>query len=221
MARVGGPTYPASSVFEGARVPSRSRRLAACLALVVGAGALSSVAPVAAAPDDQAFAPLRSFEPSGAKVRVEPKQYAATRVDLGALRSELPQVGGSAVVEIPGPDGRLQSFRVERTQRMESELAAAHSEIATWSGVGVTDRLSTIALDITQMGFHAFVRTPGGRSDWYVDPAYNRPGTTAHLSYRSVDLPAAEKRRQEGEIKTLRDTVEQARTQAKDPDEGT
>ena len=36
-------------------------------------------------------------------------------------------------MEIPGPDGRPQSFRVERTQRMESELAAAHSEIATWS----------------------------------------------------------------------------------------
>ena len=120
-------------------MPSRSRRLAACLALVVGAGALSSIAPVAAAPDDQAFAPLRGFEPSGAKVRVEPKEYAATRVDLGALRGELPQAGGSAVVEIPGPDGRPQSFRVERTQRMESELAAAHPEIATWSGVGVDD----------------------------------------------------------------------------------
>ena len=188
-------------------MPSRSRRLAACLALVVGAGALSSIAPVAAAPDDQAFAPLRGFEPSGAKVRVEPKEYAATRVDLGALRGELPRTGGSAVVEIPGPDGRPQSFRVERTQRMESELAAAHSEIATWSGVGVTDPRSSIALDITQMGFHAFVRTPGGRSDWYVDPAYNRPGTTAHLSYRSVDLPAAEVRRKEGEVDAIRETV--------------
>ena len=164
-------------------MPSRSRRLAACLALVVGAGALSSIAPVAAAPDDQAFAPLRGFEPSGAKVRVEPKDYAATRVDLGALRGELSQSGGSAVVEVPGPDGTLQSFRVERTQRMESELAAAHPEIATWSGVGVDDPRSSIALDITPMGFHAFVRTPGGRGDWYVDPAYNRRGTTAHLSY--------------------------------------
>ena len=188
-------------------MPSRSRRLAACLALVVGAGALSSIAPVAAASDDQAFAPLRGFEPSGAKVRVEPKDYAATRVDLGALRGELPQAGGSAVVEIPGPDGRPQSFRVERTQRMESELAAAHPEIATWSGVGVDDPRASIALDITQMGFHAFVRTPGGRSDWYVDPAYNRPGTTAHLSYRSADLPAAAQRRAEGEVEAIRETL--------------
>ena len=186
---------------------SRSRRLAACLALVVGAGALSTVVPVAAAPDDQAFAPLRGFEPSGAKVRVEPKEYAASRVDLGALRGELPRGGASAVIDVPAPDGRLQSFRVQQTQRMESELAAAHPEITTWSGRGIDDPSASIALDVTQMGFHAFVRTPGGRSDWYVDPAYNRPGTTAHLSYRSVDLPAAAQRRAEGEVQAIRSTV--------------
>jgi hypothetical protein len=177
----------------------------------VGAGALSSIAPVAAAPDDQAFAPLRGFEPSGAKVRVEPKDYAATRVDLGALRGELPQSGGSAVVEIPDPDGRLQAFRVERTQAMESELAAAHPEIATWSGRGVDDPRVSIALDITPMGFHAFVREPGAQADWYVDPAYNRRGTTAHLSYRSSDLPTPEQRRVEGEVQALRETVTEAK----------
>src|SRR5688572_373295 len=168
---------------------------------------MSSIAPVAAAPDDEAFAPLRGFEPSGSKVRVEPKEYAATRVDLGALRGELPRGAGSTVIEVPAPDGTLQAFRVRPTQRMESELAAAHPEITTWSGVGVDDPRASIALDITQMGFHAFVRTPGGRSDWYVDPAYNRPGTTAHLSYRSADLPAAEQRRAESEVQAIRETV--------------
>lgn len=155
----------------------RPRSLAAGLALVMGAGVLSSMAPVAAAPDDRAFAPLRGFEPSGAKVRVEPREYAASRVDLAALRGELPQAGASAVVEVPAPDGSLQAFRVTRTQTMESELAAAHPEIATWSGRGVDDPRVSIALDITPMGFHAFVREPGAQADWYVDPAYNRPGT--------------------------------------------
>ena len=41
--------------------------------------------------------------------------------------------GGSAVIEVPAPDGDLQPFRVQQTQRMESELASAHPEIATWS----------------------------------------------------------------------------------------
>jgi hypothetical protein len=200
-------------------VPSRSRRLAVCLALVLGAGALSSIAPVTAAPaDDEAFAPLRGFEPTGSKIRVEPRDYAATRVDMAALRASLPSGADRVVVEIPGPDGSLQAFRVQRTQRMESELAAQHPEIATWAGQGIDDTRASITLDITPMGFHAFVRTLGGRSDWYVDPAYNRRGTTQHLSYFATDLPAAEKRRQEGEIKAMRAGVEVA--QEKDEDAG-
>jgi hypothetical protein len=163
-----------------------------------------------AAPDDQPFTSIRGFEPTGAKVRVEPKQYAATRVDVAALRADLPSGDGSSVIEIPGPDGALQAFRVQKTQRMESGLAGQHPEISTWSGRGVDDTSATIALDITQMGFHAFVRTPGGRSDWYVDPAYNRRGTTAHLSYRSDALPAPAARRAEGEVAAIRETVEAA-----------
>ena len=177
-----------------------------------------SVTVASAAPDDQPFTTLRGFEPTGAKVRVEPREYAASRVDLAELRAALPAGDAASVVQVPAPDGSLQSFRVEPTQRMESELAAAHPEIGTWSGRGIDDPRASIALDITPMGFHAFVRTPGGRSDWYVDPAYNRRGTTAHLSYFSEDLPAPAQRRQEGEIEAVRDTVRAA--QAKDADAG-
>ena len=177
--------------------------------LVLGAGVLPAVTttPATAAPDDGAFASMRGFEPTGAKVRVAPEEYAASRVDFAALRGELPAGGGTTVVSIPDPDGDLRAFRVRRTQVMESELAAAHPEIATYAGRGVDDPRSSISLDITPMGFHAFVRAPGARTDWYVDPAYNRRGTTAHLSYFGRDLPRPEKRRAEGEITALRDTV--------------
>ena len=73
---------------------------------------------------------------------------------------------------------------------MESELAAAHPEITTYSGRGVEDRVSSVALDLTPMGFHASVRQPGGQGAWYVDPAYNRRGTTEHLSYYAKSLPS-------------------------------
>ncbi len=200
-----------------------ARRLTTLLAVVVGLGVLPalSTSTATAAPEDQAFSALRGFEPTGSEVRVEPKDYAASRVDLAALRAELPGGDGSTVVEIPGPDGSLEAFRVQRSQTMESELAAAHPEIQTWSGVGVDDPQASIALDITPMGFHAFVREPGAQADWYVDPAYNRRGTTAHLSYRSSDLPAPEARRQEGEVKALRDTVGLAQSADRDPEEGT
>lgn len=169
-----------------------------------------SVSPSSAAPDDRPFTTLRGFEPTGSKIRVEPKEFSATRVDLAALRTSLPSGTGSVVLEVPGPDGALQSFRVERTQRMESNLAADHPEIGTWAGRGVDDPRASIALDITPMGFHAFVRTPGGRSDWYVDPAYNRRGTTEHLSYRSSALPEPAQRQAEGEVQAIRETVDAA-----------
>ncbi|MCW2738260.1 reprolysin-like metallopeptidase [Nocardioides sp.] len=188
---------------------SSARRLAVLVATAVGLGVLPAwtVSPASAAPDDQPFATLRGFEPTGSQVRVEPKEYAASRVDVAALRAALPGRSGSAVVEIPGPDGALQAFSVERTQTMESELAAEHPEIATWAGRGVDDVRASIALDITPMGFHAFVRTLGGAGDWYVDPAYNRRGTTAHLSYLASALPAPAKRRAEGEVDAIRETV--------------
>ncbi|WP_457205437.1 reprolysin-like metallopeptidase [Nocardioides sp. P5_C9_2] len=186
--------------------------------LVLGAGVLPGAITTSAvaAPDDGTFTTLRGFTPTGAKVRVEPKEYAASRVDLAALRGELPTGDASSVVSVPDPSGGLQTFRVRRTQVMESELAGAHPEIATYAGRGVDDPQASIALDLTPMGFHAFVRAPGNGRDWYVDPAYNRRGTTAHLSYYGKDLPRPEQRRKEGEVSTLRDTVTAAQQAATD-----
>ncbi len=191
---------------------SGTRRLAVLVATVVGLGVLPAwtASTATAAPDDPLFTTLRGFEPTGSKVRVEPDDYAASRVDVAALRAALPGADGSVTVKIPGPDGALQAFRVQRTQTMESELAASHPEIGTWSGRGLDDRRASIALDITPMGFHAFVRTPGAAGDWYVDPAYNRRGTTAHLSYLASSLSAPVQRRAEGEVQALRDTITSA-----------
>ncbi len=75
---------------------------------------------------------------------------------------------------------------------MEPKLAAAHPEIATYSGRSLENPGTTIALDITQMGLHAAVRGPQGQRAWYVDPAYDRPGTSVHLSYYGGAVPRAE-----------------------------
>ena len=159
--------------------------------------------------DDRPFTSLRGFEPTGPDVRVRPEAYAASRVDLGALRGALAGGAGAGLVTIsvPDPAGDLQRFRVQPTTLMESELAAANPEIATYAGHGVDDKRATIALDLTPMGFHASVRGPNGQWAWYVDPAYNGRGTTAHLSYYAAALPPAEQRRVEGETRAIRDTI--------------
>ncbi|WP_243395302.1 reprolysin-like metallopeptidase [Nocardioides currus] len=189
------------------------RRLAVTVTLVLGAGVLPATMTslASAAPDDGSFTSLKGFTPTGGKVRVEPKEYAATRVDLASLRADLPTGTGTAEIEVPDPSGALQTFRVTPTRTMESKLAAAHPEIGTWSGRGVDDPLASIALDLTPMGFHASVRTAGAQRDWYVDPAYNTRGTTQHLSYYGADLPASEQRRREGEIAGVGDKLAEAR----------
>ena len=72
---------------------------------------------------------------------------------------------------------------MQRTQVMQAKLAAAHPEMQTWSGVSLDHRGTSIALDVTPMGFHASVRGPNGQGAWYVDPAYNKRGTAEHLVY--------------------------------------
>ena len=87
------------------------------------------------------------------------------------------------VFSVPTPTGGTERFTVHTTRTMEPKLAAAHPEIATYSGRSLENPGTTIALDITQMGLHAAVRGPQGQRAWYVDPAYDRPGTSVHLSY--------------------------------------
>ena len=64
-----------------------------------------------------------------------------------------------------------------------------HPEIRTYAGNGIDDPGLSIRMDVTPMGFHASVRSPGGAGAWYVDPAYNRRGESRHLSYYGADVP--------------------------------
>ena len=180
-----------------------ARRLAVAAALVVAAGVLpafavgtaGAAAPVGkAAADDTLFAPAPRFTPGGAKVRVAPERYAATAVDLAAVRGRLAGAPGARSataleLDVPTPDGGTERFAVQRTTVMEPKLAAAHPEITTYSGRSLENPGTTIALDVTPMGFHASVRGAQGQQAWFVDPAYNRRGTTTHLSYYGGSVP--------------------------------
>lgn len=170
------------------------RRLAAAVgaAVLVLASATVPAAPAAPAADnDPLFRPGGGFDARDAKVRVTPRAYTVVRVDVPGVAAALRR---GDTLRVPTPAGGFERFAVRRTRTMESALAAAHPEIATWSGRSLDHPGTTIALDVTPMGFHASVRGPGGQGAWLVDPAYNRRGTTTHLSYyaAAVDRSAAE-----------------------------
>ncbi len=159
-------------------MPGRIRFAVAAVAIAaLAAAGLSLGLPSAdAEPHSRIFSPLRGFKPSGANVRVDPRRYSAVRVDPGDVRAELagaPAVGSSrsSVFELPTPTGDTERFAVQRTVLMQAKPAAAHPELQTWSGVSLDHRGTSIALDVTPMGFHASVRGPNGQ-----DALVHRPG---------------------------------------------
>jgi Metallo-peptidase family M12B Reprolysin-like len=170
------------------------RRVAAATALVLAAATVPALGLVGAeasppAADDTLYRSGGGFNAKDAKVRVTPTKYSAVEVDAAGVARTLrnaPVAGRSEkrqTFRVPTPTGGFERFAVQRTQAMESKLAAAHPEIGTWSGRSLDHPGTTIALDVTPMGFHASVRGANGQGAWLVDPAYNKRGTTTHLSY--------------------------------------
>ena len=173
--------------FEGETLRARgARRLSVLVMLVLGAGVLPAVTTTSAvaAPDDGTFTTLRGFTPTGAKVRVEPREYVASRVDLSALRGELPAGDASTVVSVPDPSGGAADASASvRTQVMESELAAAHPEIRRTPAAASTTRgARSPSTSPRWASTPPCARRPTARA-WYVDPAYNGAARRVHLSY--------------------------------------
>lgn len=174
------------------------RRVAAGAALVLVAaaapalavnGALTGAEASPRVADDSLYRPGDGYDAKDGKVRVTPTEYAAVEVDVAGVAATLrnaPVAGRSdarQTFRVPTPAGGFERFAVRRTRTMESTLAAANPDILTWSGQSLDNPGTTIALDVTPMGFHAAVRGADGQGAWLVDPAYNRRGTTTHLSY--------------------------------------
>jgi hypothetical protein len=89
------------------------------------------------------------------------------------------------VISLPHPDGGYQRFAIVDSPVMEPGLAAKHPEIRTFSGKGIDDTSATLRMDITPLGLHASVRSPGG--SWYVDP-HAHLDDSVYASYHARDL---------------------------------
>ncbi|GAB2456079.1 hypothetical protein GCM10027062_40380 [Nocardioides hungaricus] len=187
-------------------MPRPLRSLAALASAVLAAALLPLAGPSADASDDgPLFRTIPGFTLEGSRVRVEPGQYRAIRVDTAQLRARL---AGSDVVSVPTPEGGLERFEVEPTAVMAPGLAKRHPDIRTWSGRSLDNPGTTIALDVTPMGFHASVRGPGGQGAWYVDPAYDARGTATHVSYYGASVPRPEEQFAEQELPDVQQSLD-------------
>jgi hypothetical protein len=132
---------------------------------------------------------------AGAKPAVKPRRlgsYTLNRGGMAALLVTTPRERSAAarenplVLSLPSPRGEFQRFVIQEAPIMEPGLAAKHPEIKTYSGRGIDDPAATIRFDLTPLGFHASVRSPGGA--WYIDPYYHLD-QSLYASYYGRDLP--------------------------------
>jgi hypothetical protein len=164
---------------------------------LVAAAALAAATPAAAQAD--VWEPVRGSLPT-AGAEIKPERFEAFTLDEGELKAGLQDAGkrrsaaaGAGVLTVPGPDGKLQRFRVHESSIMEAGLAAAHPEIKTYAGEGIDDPTASIVADTSPLGFHAAVRSAHGA--WYVDPYFKDRAEDVYVSYftRDVEEDPAEK----------------------------
>ncbi len=94
----------------------------------------------------------------------------------------------SFTIDLPMPDGNFQSYTLVESPVMEPELAAAYPYIKTYSGQGIDDNTATIRLDVTQLGFHAYVLSANGTV--YIDPM-SLDNSADYIVYYKHDVPSA------------------------------
>jgi hypothetical protein len=174
--------------------------------IVVVPAAQAAAARAAVAQDAASAHPSRAYwvdikgaAPSvsarGAQVEVKAQRFRSATLDrssLGALMATAPQERSAAarsnplIISLPDPDGGFQRFAIVDSPIMEPGLAAKHPQIKTYAGRGIDDPTATLRADVTQLGFHASVRSAKG--SWYIDP-YFKLDDSLYASYYRRDVP--------------------------------
>jgi len=113
--------------------------------------------------------------------------------DYQALQSSLGQVphentgDRSRQIELPMPDGSLESFAIVESPIMHVDLAHRYPEIKTYKLYGIDGSIASGRADITQKGFHAMLQSSHGLV--FIDPD-ETSNTNRYRSRRRNDQPA-------------------------------
>ncbi|MGE8431524.1 reprolysin-like metallopeptidase [Chryseobacterium joostei] len=81
---------------------------------------------------------------------------------LSAAPSEKNTIANGISIEIPMPDGKIESFSIHESSILSPEVQALHPEIKTYKGQGIQHPEYIIRLSITSQGFSAIILGVGG-----------------------------------------------------------
>jgi hypothetical protein len=112
----------------------------------------------------------------------------ALRASLDAAPHEI-QADRSHVIDLPMPDGSLESFAVVESPVMQPGLASRYPEVKTFKLYGIAGSIASGRADITAKGFHAMLHLAGDLV--FIDPD-TESGTNHYRSRRRGDHPEEE-----------------------------
>ena len=132
--------------------------------------------------------------PQMMKVKETLKSYQLYSIDESSLKKYLKQapVEGNAAqktldVQIPLPDGTVETFAIVNSQVLSPALAKQFSFIKTYNGYGKKRKDITIHITVTNSGFNAIVI--GGDNDFYIEKqSSSKTGVANYISYYVKDV---------------------------------
>lgn len=137
----------------------------------------------------------RSIKADPKNRTVEPEKFATYTLDVAGLRSyfnSVPELkdherkDNAPIIVLPMPDGTKAKFKIWKSSVMAPKLAGQFPQIVTLTGQGVDDRYATIKLDLTELGFHAQIKSVV-TGDVYIDP-YAKKDIENYIIYKKSDL---------------------------------
>ncbi|REC46748.1 reprolysin-like metallopeptidase [Chryseobacterium pennipullorum] len=137
----------------------------------------------------------RSIKVNPKNRTVQPEKFLTYTLDVAGMKNyfhSVPQLNDSdrknnaPIIVLPMPDGTKAKFRIWKSSVMAPKLASQFPQLITLTGQGVDDPYATIKLDLTELGFHAQIKSVV-TGDIYIDP-YAKLDLNNYIIYKKSDL---------------------------------
>lgn len=137
----------------------------------------------------------RSIKAETEKRTVQPEKFVTYTLDVAGMKNyfnSVPELkdtdrkDNAPIIILPMSDGSKARFRIWKSSVMAPKLASQFPQIVTLTGQGIDDRYATIKLDITELGFHAQIKSVV-TGDTYIDP-YAKNNINDYIIYKKGDL---------------------------------
>lgn len=125
---------------------------------------------------------------------IVPEKFKTFHVNINSLKNILASApldknvkadNSSIIIDLPMPDGAIQSFKVVESPVMEDALQNSFPNIRTYNVRGINDTYASGKLDLTEFGFHGMIR--GSKGDVYIDP-YCKWNNDDYITYYTSDF---------------------------------